>query len=186
MIAATDIKKGMVIELEGQLYSILDFQHIKVGRGSAQFRIKMKDIKAGHTTERSFQATEKFNDVKLELSNAQYLYQDGDFHYFMDIKSFEQIPMTAEQLGDPFRKYFKEGMALVILRHGDKAVGVEMPLTVDLKIIETGPSFKGNTTSGGTKPAKLETGTTVGVPFFLNVGDVIRVDTRTGSYVERA
>ena len=94
--------------------------------------------------------------------------------------------MSAEQLGDAFRKYFKEGMALVILRHGDKAVGVEMPLTVDLKIIETGPSFKGNTTSGGTKPAKLETGTTVGVPFFLNIGDVIRVDTRTGSYLERA
>ena len=186
MIAATDIKKGMVIELEGQLYSILDFQHIKVGRGSAQFRIKMKDIQAGHTTERSFQATEKFNDVQLELSNAQYLYQDGDFHYFMDIKSFEQIPLTAKQLGDAFKKYFKEGMTIVILRHGDKAVGIEIPLAVDLKVTETGPSFKGNTAQSGTKPAKLETGITVQVPFFLNVGDVIRIDTRTGSYIERA
>ena len=186
MIAATDLKKGMVIELEGQLYSILDFQHIKMGRGSAQIRVKMKDIQAGHTTERSFQATEKFSQVQLELSNAQYLYQDDDFHYFMDIKSFEQIPLTAEQLGDTFRKYFGEGMTLVILRHGDKAVGVEMPLAVELKITETGPSFKGNTAQSGTKPAKLETGITVQVPFFLNVGDVIRVDTRTGSYVERA
>ena len=186
MIAATDIKKGMVIELEGQLYSILDFQHIKVGRGSAQIRIKMKDIQAGHTTERTFQAGEKFNQVQLELSNAQYLYQDSDFHYFMDIKSFEQIPLTADQLGDTFRKYFKEGLILVILRHGDKAVGIEMPLTVDLKVTETGPSFKGNTAQSGTKPATLETGIIVQVPFFLNVGDVIRVDTRTGSYIERA
>jgi len=104
----------------------------------------------------------------------------------MDIKSFEQIPLTADQLGDTFRKYFKEGMILVILRHGDKAVGIEMPLTVDLKVTETGPSFKGNTAQSGTKPAKLETGIIVQVPFFLNVGDLIRVDTRTGSYIERA
>jgi elongation factor P len=186
MIAATDIKKGMVIELEGQLYTILDFQHIKMGRGSAQIRIKMKDIQAGHITERSFQATEKFNQVQLELSNAQYLYQDGDLHYFMDIKTFEQIPLTAAQLGDSFKKYFKEGITLVILRHGDKAVGIEMPLAVDLKVAETGPSFKGNTAQSGTKPAKLETGVTVQVPFFISVGDVVRIDTRTGSYIERA
>jgi elongation factor P len=186
MIAATDIKKGMVIELEGQLYTILDFQHIKMGRGSAQIRIKMKDIQAGHIIERSFQATEKFNQVQLELSNAQYLYQDGDLHYFMDIKTFEQIPLTAAQLGDSFKKYFKEGITLVILRHGDKAVGIEMPLAVDLKVAETGPSLKGNTAQSGTKPAKLETGVTVQVPFFISVGDVVRIDTRTGSYIERA
>jgi elongation factor P len=186
MIAATDIKKGMVIELEGQLYTTLDFQHIKMGRGSAQIRIKMKDIQAGHIIERSFQATEKFNQVQLELSNAQYLYQDGDLHYFMDIKTFEQIPLTAVQLGDSFKKYFKEGITLVILRHSDKAVGIEMPLAVDLKVAEAGPSFKGNTAQSGTKPAKLETGVTVQVPFFISVGDVVRIDTRTGSYIERA
>lgn len=185
MIAATDLKKGMTIELDGRLYAILDFQHIKMGRGSAQVRLKMKDIRAGHITERTFQAGEKFSQVQLELSNAQYLYQDGDFYYFMDTKSFEQIPLSSEQLGDSFKKYLKEGMTLVILRHGDKAVGVEMPLTVDLKVTETGPSFKGNTAQSGTKPAKLETGTTTQVPFFINIGDVVRVDTRSGSYVER-
>jgi len=185
MIAATDIKKGMAIDLDGQLYTIIDFQHIKMGRGSAQIRIKLKDIRAGHIIERSFQATERFADVRLEISNAQYLYQDGDLHYFMDAKSFEQIPLSAAQLGDAFKKYFREGMTLVILRHGDRAVGVEMPLNVELKVTETGPSFKGNTAQSGTKPAKLETGITVQVPFFINNGDVVRVDTRSGSYVER-
>jgi elongation factor P len=185
MIAATDLKKGMAIELDGQLYAILDFQHIKMGRGSAQVRLKMKDIQAGHTTERTFQSGEKFNQVQIELSDAQYLYRDGDFYYFMDTKSFEQIPLTSEQLGD-LKKYLKEEMTLVISRHGDKAVGVEMPLTVELKVTETGPSFKGNTAQSGTKPAKLETGITVQVPFFVSVGDVIRVDTRSGSYIERA
>jgi elongation factor P len=185
MIAATDLKKGMVIELDGQLYAILDFQHIKMGRGSAQVRLKMKDIQAGHTTERTFQSGEKFNQVQIELSDAQYLYRDGDFYYFMDTKSFEQIPLTSEQLGD-LKKYLKEGMTLIISRHGDKAVGVEMPLTVELKVTETGPSFKGNTAQSGTKPAKLETGINVQVPFFISVGDVIRVDTRSGSYIERA
>ena len=185
MIAATDLKKGMVIELDGQLYAILDFQHIKMGRGSAQVRLKMKDIQAGHTTERTFQSGEKFNQVQIELSDAQYLYRDGDFYYFMDTKSFEQIPLTSEQLGD-LKKYLKEGMTLIISRHGDKAVGVEMPLIVELKVTETGPSFKGNTAQSGTKPAKLETGINVQVPFFISVGDIIRVDTRSGSYIERA
>jgi elongation factor P len=185
MIAATDLKKGMVIELDGQLYAILDFQHIKMGRGSAQVRLKMKDIQAGHTTERTFQSGEKFNQVQIELSDAQYLYRDGDFYYFMDTKSFEQIPLTSEQLGD-LKKYLKEGMTLIISRHGDKAVGVEMPLIVELKVTETGPSFKGNTAQSGTKPAQLETGINVQVPFFISAGDVIRVDTRSGSYIERA
>ncbi len=185
MIAATDLKKGMVIELDGQLYAILDFQHIKMGRGSAQVRLKMKDIQAGHTTERTFQSGEKFNQVQIELSDAQYLYRDGDFYYFMDTKTFEQIPLTSEQLGD-LKKYLKEGMTLIISRHGDKAVGVEMPLIVELKVTETGPSFKGNTAQSGTKPAKVETGINVQVPFFISAGDVIRVDTRSGSYIERA
>jgi elongation factor P len=185
MIAVTDLKKGMVIEVDGQLYTILDFQHIKMGRGSAQVRVKMKDIQAGHIIERTFQAGEKLNQVQLEISNAQYLYRDGDFHYFMDIKSFEQIALTSKQLGEYFKKYIKEGTTLVILRRGEKAVGVEMPLTVDLKVTETGPSFKGNTAQSGTKPAKLETDINVQVPFFINVGDIVRIDTRNGSYIER-
>jgi elongation factor P len=186
MIAATDLKKGLVIELEGQLYAILDFQHIKMGRGSAQVRLKMKDIRAGHITERTFQSGEKFNQVEIELSDAQYLYRDGDFFYFMDTKSYEQIPLTSEQLGDNFKKYLKEGMTLIISRHGERAVGVEMPLIVELKVAETGPSFKGNTAQSGTKPAKLETGINVQVPFFISIGDVVRVDTRSGTYIERA
>jgi len=186
MIAATDLKKGMVIELEGQLYTILDFQHIKMGRGSAQVRLKMKDIRAGHITERTFQSGEKFNQVEIELSDAQYLYRDGDFYYFMDTRSFEQIPLTSEQLSDNYKKYLKEGMTLIISRHGERAVGVEMPLIVELKVAETGPSFKGNTAQSGTKPAKLETGINVQVPFFISIGDVVRVDTRSGTYIERA
>jgi elongation factor P len=186
VIAVTDLKKGMAIELDGKLYSIIDFQHIKMGRGSAQVRLKMRDIQAGHIIERTFQAGEKLDQVQLEISNAQYLYQDSNFHYFMDIKSYEQFPLTSEQLGESFKKYIKEGAMLVILKHGDSAVGIEMPLAVDLKVAETGPSFKGNTAQSGTKPARLETGITVQVPFFMNVGDVIRVDTRSGSYIERA
>jgi len=186
MIAATDLKKGMVIELEGQLYTILDFQHIKMGRGSAQVRLKMKDIRAGHITERTFQSGEKFNQVEIELSDAQYLYRDGDFYYFMDTRSFEQIPLTSEQLSDNYKKYLKEGMTLIISRHGERAVGVEMPLIVEVMVAETGPSFKGNTAQSGTKPAKLETGINVQVPFFISIGDVVRVDTRSGTYIERA
>src|SRR4030042_835282 len=149
MIAATDIKKGMAIELDGQLYTVIDVQHIKMGRGSPQIRIKLKDIQAGHTLERSFQATERFADVRLEISNAQYLYQDGDLHYFMAVKSFEQIALSTAQLGAAFKKYFREGMTLVILRHGDRAVGVEMPLNVELKATQTAPSLQGNHAQSG-------------------------------------
>jgi elongation factor P len=185
MIDAGEIRKGVAIELDGQLYSILDFQHIKMGRGSAQVRLRLRDIRGGHTIERTFQAGDKFKRVRLEQRAAQYLYQDGNLHYFMDTETFDQTPLTSEQLGDALN-YLKEEMTLMISRHGDEAVGIELPITVDLTVTETGPSFKGDTSSAGTKPAVLETGITIQVPFFINNGDVVRVDTRVGSYVERA
>jgi elongation factor P len=184
MMDAGELRKGIAIELDGQLYNILDFQHIKMGRGSAQVRLRLRDIRAGHTIERTFQAGDRFKRARLDQRAAQYLYQDGDLYYFMDTESFEQTPLTSEQLGDALN-YIKEGMTLMISRHGDEAIGVELPITVELMITETGPSFKGDTSQAGTKPAILETGVTIQVPFFINTGDMVRVDTRTGSYVER-
>ena len=185
MIDASELRKGLAIELDGQLYTILDYQHIKMGRGSAQVRLRMRDVRAGHTIERTFQAGDSFKRVRLDQRQAQYLYQDGGLHYFMDTETFEQTPLSSEQLGDAL-SYLKEGTTLQISRYGDEAVGVDMPITVELTVTETGPSFKGDTSSAGTKPAVLETGITVQVPFFVNTGDVVRVDTRDGSYKERA
>ncbi len=184
MIDATEARKGITIELDGQLYNILDYQHIKMGRGSAQVKLRLRDIRAGHTIERTFQAGDRFERVRLDQRSAQYLYQDGDLYYFMDTESFEQTPLTSEQLGNALN-YIKEGKTLTISRYGDEAIGVELPITVKLLVAETGPSFKGDTSQAGTKPAVLETGVTIQVPFFVNTGDMVRVDTRTGSYVER-
>jgi elongation factor P len=156
-----------------------------MGRGSAQVRLKLKDVRAGHTIERTFQAGERFNRIQVEQRSAQYLYQDGDMYYFMDTGSFEQTPLTSDQLGDALN-YLKEEMKVTISRLGDEAIGIELPITVELAVTETGPSFKGDTSSSGTKPAVMETGITVNVPFFVGTGDVVRVDTRDGSYVERA
>ncbi len=185
MISASEARKGITIELDGQLYNILDYQHIKIARGSAQVRLKLRDIRAGHITERTFPASDKFKRVRLDERDAQYLYQDGDLYYFMDTETFEQTPLTSEQLGDALN-YLKDGMTLTISRYGDEAVGIELPITVDLRVTETGPSYKGDTSQAGTKPAVLETGVTVQVPFFINTGDTVRVDTRDASYVERA
>jgi elongation factor P len=185
MISASEARKGITIELDGQLYNILDYQHIKIARGSAQVRLKLRDIRAGHITERTFPAGDRFKRVRLDERTAQYLYQDGDLYYFMDTETFEQTPLASEQLGDALN-YLKDGMTLTISRYGDEAVGIELPITVDLQVAETGPSYKGDTSQAGTKPAVLETGVTVQVPFFINTGDTVRVDTRDGSYVERA
>jgi len=185
MIDAGEIRKGVVIELDGALYSVVDFQHIKIARGSAQIRLRLKDIRAGHSIERTFQATERFNQVRLEQRPAQYLYNDGDLYYFMDTETFEQTPLSSEQLSDALN-YLKEEMTVQLSKHGDDAIGIELPITVELEVTETGPSFKGDTSSGGTKPAVLETGITVQVPFFVNIGDRVKVDTRNGNYIERA
>jgi elongation factor P len=184
MIDSGELKKGIIIELEGKLYQVLDYQHIKMGRGSAQVRLKLRDIRSAHTIERSFQASEKFARVRLDTRTMQYLYNDGGLYYFMDEKSFEQTPLTAAQLGNALN-YLKEGMSLEVLNHKGELVGVEMPITVELQVVETGPGFKGDTATAGNKPAKLETGITIQVPLFINNGDTVKVDTRTGEYLER-
>ena len=184
MIGSGDLRKGITIELDGTLYQVLDYQHIKVGRGSAQLRLKLREFRGGHTIERTFQAGEKFVRARLDYRNMQYLYNDGDLYYFMDQENFEQFPLNLDQLGDA-NNYLKEGMSLQISSYKGELIGVELPITVELEVVETDPGFKGDTASAGNKPAKLETGITVQVPLFVNVGDVIKVDTRNASYLER-
>ena len=184
MINAGELKKGITINLDGQLYQVLDYQHIKMGRGSAQVRLRLRDVRAGHTTERVFQASEKFARAFLERRSVQYLYHDGGLYYFMDTETFDQIPIDKAMLGD-LLNYIKENLNLQVLTHKGETIGVELPVSVELKVTETGPGFKGDTASAGSKPAKLETGITIQVPFFINTGDTIKVDTRTGEYLER-
>ncbi len=184
MIDAGELKKGITIELDGQLFQVLDYQHIKIGRGSAQVRLKLRNIEGGHTTERSFQASEKFTKAFLERRPVQYLYNEGNLYYFMDNETFDQMTVDKEMLSDSLG-YLKEGMNLEIVTHNGKTLGVDLPVAVELQVAETGPGFKGNTASAGSKPAVMETGITIQVPFFINTGDVIKVDTRSGEYLER-
>jgi elongation factor P len=185
MITSGELRKGIIIELDGQLYQVLDYHHIKMGRGSAHIRIKLRDINAGHTFERSFQASEKFARARLDYRNMQYLYNDGDLYHFMDEENYEQTPIGADQLGNALN-YLKEGMSVQVSSYKDKIIEVELPITIELEIAETGPAFKGDTASAGTKPAVMETGITIQVPMFINTGDIIKVDTRSGTYIERA
>ena len=184
MISTGDLKKGITIELDGTLYQILDWQHIKVARGSAQVRLKLRDIRGGHTIERTFQAGEKFVRARLDRHQVQYLYNDGDLYHFMDSESYEQSMLNREQLGDAI-DYLKEGMSLDILYYKEEPISVELPNSVELEVVETEPGFRGDTATNLNKPAKLETGITIQVPLFVDTGEVIRVDTRTGAYLER-
>lgn len=184
MIDAGEMKKGITIDVEGQLYQVLDYQHIKIARGSAQVRLKLRDVRAGHTTERVFQASQKFSRAFVERRPVQYLYNDGGLYYFMDTETFEQTPLDKAMVGEAL-KYLEDGQNLEMLTHRGETIGIELPVSVELQVTETGPGFKGDTASAGSKPAILETGITVHVPFFINTGDVIKVDTRTGQYLER-
>jgi elongation factor P len=184
MISSGELRKGIIIELDGELYQVLDYHHLKLGRGSAQIRLKMRDIRGGHTIERTFQATEKFARARLDFRTMQYLYSEGDLYYFMDEENFEQLPLNASQLGDALN-YLKEGMSLEVSSYKGELVGVELPITVELEVTQTEPGFKGDTATAGTKPAKLETGLKIQVPLFVNQGDIIKVDTRSGTYLER-
>ena len=183
MINATELRKGVIIEFEGTLYQVADYQHVKMKR-TALAKVKLRDVSAGHTIERSFQSDDKLVRARLDERQMQYLYNDGDLYYFMDKESYEQMPLASEQLGDVLN-YLKEGNTVELSSYKDNIVGVTMPITVDLEITETDPGFKGDTATGGTKPAKLETGLTIQVPLFINEGDVIKVDTRYGTYLER-
>jgi elongation factor P len=183
VINAGELRKGITIELDGKLYQVIDYQHIKMKR-TALARLKLRDIIDGHTIEQTFQNTEKFVRARLEYRAMQYLYNDANLYYFMDEENFEQTSLDDSQLGDAI-SYLKEGMSLQIASYKDKLVGVELPITVELEVTETGPSFKGDTASAGTKPATLETGLTIQVPMFISEGDTVKVDTRSGSYLER-
>jgi elongation factor P len=184
MISTGDLRKGIAIELDGELWQILDYHHIKMGRGSAQVRMKLRNIRRGQTVERSFQAGEKWPRAILEKRPVQFLYRDGSDYHFMENESYEQFHLTAEQLGE-VTDYLVEGMSLDRTTYQGETIGVELALSVELKVIETEPGFAGDTQSGARKPATTESGLVVQVPIFVNEGDTIKVDTRTGEYLTR-
>jgi elongation factor P len=184
MISTSEFKKGVCIEVDGELYRVLNYEHIKMGRGSAQVKIKLQNLRSGAIVDRGYQAGAKFKRVSLDHRTVQYLYHDGDIYHFMDTTTFEQMALNADHLGDDVN-YLKEGITLELLLYSDEPLAVELPITVDLEITDTEPGFKGDTATGGNKPAILETGMKILVPLFVNKGDVIRVDTRTGQYLER-
>ncbi|HMD12320.1 MAG TPA: elongation factor P [Marmoricola sp.] len=185
MISTGELKKGVAIELDGELWQILDYHHIKMGRGSAQVRITLRNIKRGQTVERSFQAGTKWPRASMEKRPVQYLYRDGNDFHFMDNDTYDQFILSAEQLGET-AQYLKDGMTLDRTSYQGETIGVELPVTVDLKVEDTAPGIKGATASAQVKPARLETGLVVQVPPFVNTGDKVRVSTETGEYLSRA
>lgn len=184
MISTGELRKGVAIELDGDLWQILDYHHIKMGRGSAQVRITLRNIKRGQTVERSFQAGTKWPRASMERRPVQFLYRDGDDFHFMDTDTYDQFSLRAEQLGDA-TQYMKDGMTVDRTTYQGETIGVELPVTVDLAVTSTEPGFAGDTASGARKPATLESGLTIQVPLFVSEGDVVRVDTRTGEYQTR-
>lgn len=185
MISAGDFRNGATFEMDGNVYSIIEFQHVKPGKGAAFVRTKIRNVISGAVTERTFNPNDKFPTAFIERKDMQYLYNDGDLYYFMDPDSFEQIPISKSVLGDNF-KFVKENMDCKILSYKSNVFGVEPPNFVELDIIKTDPGFKGDTATNATKPATVETGAEIKVPLFINEGEKIRIDTRTGEYMERA
>jgi elongation factor P len=184
LISTNEFRKGAKIEYKGDPFEIIDFQHVKMGRGGAIIRTKLKSLRTGSVLEDTFRSGEKFESPHLDERSMQYLYAEGDHHYFMDTETFEQIPLSTSQLGDT-KKFLKENMVVKILNYKEEPLTVEISTFVELVVAQTDPGFKGDTASGGSKPATLETGAVVRVPFHINTGDVIRVDTRTSEYIER-
>ncbi|KNY26699.1 elongation factor P [Pseudobacteroides cellulosolvens] len=185
MITAGDFRNGATFELDGNLFQVVEFQHVKPGKGAAFVRTRLKNIITGATVERTFNPTDKMPKAHIERKDMQYLYNDGDLYYFMDMETFEQMPLNKSSIGD-FLKFVKENEIVKILSHKGNVFGIEPPTFVELEIIETEPGFKGDTATGATKPATVETGAVIKVPLFVNQGDRIRIDTRTGEYMERA
>ena len=184
MITAGDFRKGVTIEWEGGVWTIVDFQHVKPGKGAAFVRTKLKDIKNGGVVEKTFRPTEKFPTAHIERSDMQYLYSDGDFYHFMNVETYDQIQLTSDQIGDAL-KFVKENEMVKMCAHGGQIFSVEPPLFVELQITDTEPGFKGDTATGASKPAIVETGAQVMVPLFVNQGETIQIDTRTGEYMKR-
>jgi elongation factor P len=184
MISTGDIKKGVIIELDGQLMKVLDWTHIKMARGSAQVRMKLQNVRKGDIVERTFQAGTRWPRARVEQRNVQYLYSDGTIYYFMDKETYEQIAVSGEMIGED-RLYLKENTDMFVSSYEGEVLGVDLPVTVDLAVVQTDPGFAGDTATGAKKPATLETGIVVQVPLFVSEGDTIRVDTRNGEYVTR-
>ena len=184
MITAGDFKNGLTFEMEGKVYQVIEFQHVKPGKGAAFVRTKYRDVITGATREASFNPTAKFENAVIERRDLEYLYTDGELYYFMDPESFEQIPLNSDKLGDNF-KFVKEEMMCKISSFKGKIFAVDPPTFVELAVTETEPGVKGDTATNVTKAATLETGAVVKVPIFINEGDVLKIDTRTGDYVER-
>ena len=181
---AGDLRNGTTFELDNSVFRVVEFQHVKPGKGAAFVRTKIKNVITGAVLERTFNPSEKLQGAEIEKREMQYLYNDGDLYYFMDNETYEQLPLNAEQLGDSL-KYIKENMNVKILSFKEKVFAVEPPMFVELEVTYTEPGFAGNTTTTSGKPATLENGLEISVPMFINIGDVIKIDTRTGEYMER-
>jgi len=185
MISTNDFRNGTMFEMDGQLLSVVNVEHIKLARAGAVIKAKLRNLLTGSIFEQSFRSGEKYRTVRIDRSEATYLYADGNHHYFMDTQTYDQVPIDEDML-ESVLPLLMEGSLVFLLRYEDRLIGVELPITVDLKVMSTDPGFRGDTVSGSTKPAKLETGATIQVPLFIQPGDVIRVDTRTQTYMERA
>jgi len=186
MVVAGDFKNGITFEMDdGSVVQVVEFQHVKPGKGAAFVRTKLKNVMTGAVIDRSFSPTDKFENAYIDRREMQYSYSDGDLYYFMDMETFDMTPVNGSDLGDNFR-FVKEEMMCKIISYKGKIFGVEPPTFVELEVTDTEPGFAGNTAQGATKPATLETGATIKVPLFINVGDVLKIDTRTGEYLSRA
>ena len=184
MISAGDFRNGTTFEMDGKVYKIVEFQHVKPGKGAAFVRTKLKDVMSGNVLERTFNPTEKVQEAQIDRKDMQYLYNDGDMYYFMDNETYEQLPLTKEELGDTLN-YLTDNMQVKVISFKGKVFGIEPPLFVELEITYTEPGFKGDTSTGASEPATTQTGYVVNVPLFVEIGDKIRIDTRTGEYMER-
>ncbi len=184
MVSAGEFKKGMTIDIDGQVFTVVDFQHVKPGKGAAFVRTRLKNVITGAVVERTFNPTEKVDEAVIERKDMQYLYNDGNLYYFMDTETYEQIPLNYDKVEDAM-KFLKENMIATIKFYKGEAFSVEPPTFVELEVVETEPGFKGDTATGGSKPAKVETGAVIQVPLFVNQGDIIKIDTRTSEYLER-
>ncbi|MBI3913715.1 MAG: elongation factor P [Chloroflexi bacterium] len=185
MIGVQDLRKGTTfMDDDGNLYKVLDYQHVKQGRGNATIKTKLRNIKTGGTMDKNYQSGGRVQDIRLDHQTVQYLYNDGVAYHFMDVKTYEQPVLSKDELGDA-AKWLKENIEVELLTYEGKPIEIELPTTVDMKVIDAAPGFKGDTASGGGKPATLESGVVITVPFFVSVGDLVRVDTRDGSYVTR-
>lgn len=185
MVTAGDFRNGVTFEMDGNVYSIIEFQHVKPGKGAAFVRTKIRNVISGAVTEKTFNPNDKCPTAFIERKDMEYLYNDGDLYYFMDSETYEQLPISPNVLGDNFR-FVKENMVCKVLSYKGNVFGIEPPNFVELQVTETEPGVKGDTATNVTKPATLETGAEIKVPIFINEGEMIRVDTRTGEYMERA